>query len=681
MASYPEYPQTQDEAPLTDADPRRRRALLALLALGIVLVVVAIWVGYRFRGEYLALCLGAGWLGVIYTALAAWELRQGPAGADDAGAPPALTLLLAGATGLALTLVGVTLAWQWWDTYLGWLRGEPGPAGWRTWVSLLLAFAGLAVMFVGLQVARGQERARPLLRRLLYGYNAFLTGLLVLAILAVINVLAYAKLPDPINFTASTMYDLSSRSRSVLQGIAKPIKVYVIVSRGTLEDVELQTLLDRCREVNNRIGVEYLDPRSDPQPVRELAKRYSITGLEGVLIVSGAAPDESHQFIGLDDLYTTDFSTRGSRDQKFKGEDAVISAFAALEEGKSKPVIYFTQGHGEFDINDSGTARPGQGAGILRGRLEKRNYDVKPLTFSPADPKVPADATVVVIARPAMPFTAGEVKALRDYVKGTGPKKGKLLVLLDLTAGADGTPVRTGLEAFLAEFNVRVGNERVLSFQDLTGDPADVLAAFNPRVADRNKVAALFEGRAFQLRDVRPVEPAAEEAPGRPAGGFSAEPLLLALAQYGLWLEPNLTADPMALATALRRDREALVARLSQRDIPIGVAVTEPASSADPHAFMRPPAEGTPRLIVYGQAAMASNEFIEKGRGFYYEIIANSLDWLRGRPQSIGIEPKARSVFTLEPDANVGRIVLLPTGLMILGVIGLGAGVWAVRRQ
>src|SRR5260370_18542736 len=52
---------------------------------------------------------------------------------------------------------------------------------------------GLALMFASSQLGRSVERTSPNLRRYLYGYNAVLTGLLLLSILAVANVLTYVK--------------------------------------------------------------------------------------------------------------------------------------------------------------------------------------------------------------------------------------------------------------------------------------------------------------------------------------------------------------------------------------------------------------------------------------------------------------------------------------------------------
>jgi hypothetical protein len=658
---------------------RQRRAAYGLIVLAAVLAAAVGWLAYKYRAEYFTVNFALGLLAALYLVTGLyWLWRERASGETDENTRLSVLSLL-GFSGLIITAVGLALAWHWWDVYLDWLKAQPGKEGWRMWLSLIAIIGGLAVMFAGLQLGRTSERSNPLLRRLLYGYNAALGALLVLLILGVGNVLGYVKLTAPIDFTASSMYTLSSRSKNLLQSLDKPIKIYVLLVRGTTLELEMDTLLSNCRRINDRIQLEYLSPDLDPERIAELGKRYSFTAREGVLVVYGSEGSENHQFISAEDLYSLDQGR--SKDLKFKGEDALMSALNSLAEGKAKPVIYFTQGHGELDINDTTGTRLDQGAGLLRGRLEKRNYDVKPLNFSPADPKVPDDAAIVVIARPTDPYSPGVLKALREYMNPTKPntKPGKLLVLVDVPASGD-VAEQSGIESFLGQFNVRVGNERVLGLR-YEAAPL-ILARFNPQLVERNPIASLFEGVAIRLYSARPVRPSSEgEAPAA-NGRYQVEPLLMAMAAQGIWAEPNLKADPNELAAALRKDRKELEAKLSETDIPVGVAVSEATANPDPHSFMRPPEPGKPRMVVYGDATMACNQFMNERTGnTNYELIANTLDWLRERPQNLGIEPKNRNVFTLSPDTSVARMILLPGALMFLGIIGLGVGVWAVRRQ
>src|SRR5206468_5099207 len=102
-----------------------------------------------------------------------------------------LILLVGGCSGLTTFILSLSLAYQWRSTILGGLEKWQGPDWWHLWVCLLAMFGGLAVMLVSLSPARVAVHANSNVRVLVYGYNTALTGLLVLAILLVANVLVY----------------------------------------------------------------------------------------------------------------------------------------------------------------------------------------------------------------------------------------------------------------------------------------------------------------------------------------------------------------------------------------------------------------------------------------------------------------------------------------------------------
>ena len=87
--------------------------------------------------------------------------------------------------------------------------------------------------------------------------------------------------------------------------------------------------------------------------------------------------------------------------------------------------------------------------------------------MTPSTDKIPEDADIVAIARPRQEVPAKFLSALRDYLKGVNRKdnkKGKLIVLFDVVQrGGKGAMVRTGLEALVAEYGVRVSDNRVLN--------------------------------------------------------------------------------------------------------------------------------------------------------------------------------------------------------------------------
>jgi hypothetical protein len=243
--------------------------------------------------------------------------------------------------------------------------------------------------------------------------------------------------------------------------------------------------------------------------------------------------------------------------------------------------------------------------------------------------------------------------------------------------------MRTGLEDFVKEFNVEVGNERVLSLA--SENPAQVVVVFNPELTSENPLVATFGTKLIPLYNVRPVKPISTPPQGGPPGSEPrAESFLLAPASLGVWADADLQADPARIINDLQKNAKDLEVKLSRQPISVAVAVSESAASADPHAFMRPQAVQTPRLVVFGDATIACNRFASDRRGntLQYEVVANTLDWLREKPSNIGIEAKTRNVFTIDREnTSLSRMILLPAALMLLGILGLGTGVWIVRRQ
>src|SRR5207302_9963874 len=93
-----------------------------------------------------------------------------------------------------------------------------------------------------------------------------------------------------------------------------------------------------------------------------------------------------------------------------------------------------------------------------------------------------------------------------------------------------------------------------------------------------------------------------------------------------------------------------------------------------------------PKLVVFGDATFVSNALGGRsGEAFsiMFDIFAGALDWLRERPTNIGIEPRMAATFELNPEAQLKETQLkfLPLLVSVIGVVGLGLGVWLVRRQ
>ncbi len=704
MASSPNssQPQSTQQQWLVTLAQNRQQVACGLLAAGVVFALAwgvinfvylreNPWVGVEITLPAL-LCGAAGLVQLLYHPEERYRV--------DA---TRLVLLIVGAgIGLDLVLVSLTLGIQWWEQVAGGLKAWQSPEGRRFWFVLMLQISGLAIMFLSLQLARGEERSHAFLRRLVYGYNAVLTGLLLVLILLVLNVLAYIFLPANDPWTLKSIYKLSSRSENILQGLDQPTKIYVLLAgeeQVTLRNV--RALIENCRAVNDNIQVEYLSPDRDREKALQLAQKYKFGEREGILVVYGREPNTEHQFISKTALYSGSDMFAAQRENRFfKGESELLTALSYLSGGKQKPIVYFTQGNGELDITDARSREIDKGAGILKQRLERDNITVKGLELSSIEGRtsknpdvvisttVPKDATVVVIAGPRQLLPEYAVKALRDYMKAsgsaTGQGKGKMIVMLDVVVDPEGRMVRTGLEEFLSEFNVKVGDNRVLQISARISDSPQfvrALASPEPAVQARNPVAAAFQFPPFMfvLYNVRTVEP--EMGKGPDSFHYQADEFLLVPRQDELLAETDLRTDLGQLLANLFKPehRKELAAKLSQSNLPVAVTVTEQAPRADPHE--QPAA--TPRLVVFGDATLASNGWMaQRNLGPSYDLFYSLISWLRERPSDIGIEAKEQDIYVIDPAGiNYWRLIMLPAIVMFVGIIGLGAVVWVVRRR
>jgi hypothetical protein len=528
-----------------------------------------------------------------------------------------------------------------------------------------------------------------------------LSGLLLIMILIWTNILGYLWLPPASDWTKAQIYTLSTKSQNILKGLEKPLKVYVFVdSRDTQDYIDMMTLLDNATTISNKVEVEPVVVTRQPARASELMTKYSLVDAQGMLVVYGTGTDEEYQFIRMSDIVEQPMmmmGRRGGGERVFKGEDALMTAINYLEEGKKKSIIYFTQGHGELDVTGSSEeTRPDRKAQRLAESLQKANYEVKGLRLGgigkekpdrlreAVGKEVPEDAAVVVVAGPQTAFAANEIEALRQFMnpKEASKKKGKLIILLDVVVGPNERMVQTGLEPLLKEFGVEAAPERIL--QPNVKNPDVVTIRINPRLPESNPLATALKGFAVPMFDVRPVRPLTDARPG----AYQAEILAVAYSPAGLWPETNLS-DPVRLVAKYEREEFRSVQEKATNTLPVGLLVSESSLPSGPPGAMGQQ-DQKPRMVVFGDAGFASDQplpGVQPGRGtaqvdfLYYSLFASSLAWLRERPAAIGIEPKKRDEYKMNEDTDTGRLLWLPAGLMFVTVLGLGVGMWVVRRK
>jgi hypothetical protein len=261
----------------------------------------------------------------------------------------------------------------------------------------------------------------------------------------------------------------------------------------------------------------------------------------------------------------------------------------------------------------------------------------------------------------------------------------RLLVMLDVVWERNQV-VSGGLEGFLAKYGVRVTNDIVLSrwgvseVGDATACVVGLARACDP--AMRRALSSAIQPFTFlEARSVNPVTPS--------PGGYTVAPLLYTLPgeNYGQWAEPGLSEKPNEFIRRLAGvEGQAELRRRITNPTPVAVAVTVRENKAPPpEPGPAGGGAGPPRMVVIGEAKMATNYFIERGQEIYYELVVGSLGWLRDKPDipvAHKVAPKARKSYRLNlTSEEISGVRWLPMLAMLVGIIACGIGVGMLRRR
>jgi len=634
-----------------------------------------------------------------------------------------LVLYVGSLTGLCIALFTAVRVAMWWRTYFaGGVSAWQGENGWRFWLCAYIELAGLFLLFASLLLARADIRANVGMRRLLYGYNAVLTGILLLAVLVVLDIIVYVKLPSNVEWTATMgMYSLSETTATTLASLKQKVTVFVVMSRNSLEFSDVHDLLDNCEDVTNKLKAKYVSPDLDVEGYRELAKTYpevraarpnefGIGGASGrgLLVVYGDVAEGEkapHEFVAEKDLEEGGgFDPGGgSAPRAFKGEQVLVQTIQQLAEKNKKPKVYFTQLSGELLINDAPVklafdnrilADEFRGIGTLVSKLKKDNYEVQGLVWEAGLPlnrvlpgeqvtvaaqepqgkkelsketvEVPKDCKVLVIADPCIVFSKAVLEAIDRYLD----RGGKVMALTRAGILPNGQYNEDSMGELCKKLNVELTNDFIVKYATKNFDV--LLVKANVPKGTTNKVASQFARNSFTFFMPRTLRP------GKEPGQFKAEVILEVTEQVNgpVWVESKSPLDclraPAAYVSALRLGGK-LQDKASPDPLPVGVAVTD--------------RENHPQAIILGDDAFITSDYMAEhpAETANYEFFRSCLEWLGERPVAVigGIRPKERQFYRLSrDDVNGGsRLILLPMSLMVLTLAGLGTGIWIVRRK
>jgi ABC-type uncharacterized transport system involved in gliding motility auxiliary subunit len=497
-----------------------------------------------------------------------------------------------------------------------------GFSGW----SAGLVTAGGIVWTVAVVVSWRGITSYLLRRSTRYGLNALLLSFFVAVILFMIGFIGdrHSWRRD---LSATREFTLSEKTLNVLQGISKPIDIYVYYERASREAV--RDLLVEYSRRNRGLQIRIEDLNKNP----ELAERFGVTELGTIVFDAGDKVLRLRTF----------------------GEEDITNALIKVSRPGQKSV-YFLSGHGEKSFEDKGVF----GYSIAATALQRENYQPKALDLVAAG-EVASDCEVLVVSGAKSGVLDQEIQAIRRYMN----KRGRLFCLFD-------PRFESNLEGWVAVWGIHVGHDRIVD-----PSPTGQLLGRGPTTPLVNRYGVhpitkqFREPTYFQnARSVRRLQ----------LYGGSAQTAALVFSSAQSWAETNVfssqvgfdeddLAGPVSIAMAARIDVEGLHPEIDAAVVRVpGDEVVSREALEGAGGLTRSEA----RVVVFGDSDFAANQsFNDMGNG---NLFLNCMAWLSEDEDLIAVRPKvsdSRSV-TLSlaqiKMLNVVSIFILP-GLVFVSAL------------
>lgn len=485
---------------------------------------------------------------------------------------------------------------------------------WLNLNSLFLGLAGaLVVLAIGLDWKLYWEFFT--MRTTKHGMNMGAMIVLVVTLTVCVNYLAN-KHNKTWDLTQEKLNSLSEQTTKLLDGLKQEVEIKVFYKGPSAQDQrqKVKQALAMYQDYG-KVKIRFINAYVD----QELALKY-LNDLPD--------RDQGQVFVFIE------HNGRKVRVEEPFDEATITSGLIkATRESEAK--IYFVKGHGEKDIN----AEDDSGLKDFARALGEASFKVEPLSLMDK-PEVPADASIVAIVGPSMPYLEAELEALRKYVQGGG----RLFIALD-------PGQRHNLANLTKSLGVQFANNFVMTLNPVVGGgPATVLG----RTFDSgNDITRNFPaGGSFALFPLASEVKAAEDKPAN--------------VQVSELVKSDNLAFTMNDVTQQLRERP--------QTKPVTVAVS--AKSADGGG------EGEKKkgfeAVVVGDSDFIANRALLVGVN--RDLAMNAIAFLAGQNDLISIKPKMPkgSMITLTRAHKFG-VVIGGVALPILLLVGSGV-LWFRRR-
>jgi ABC-type uncharacterized transport system involved in gliding motility auxiliary subunit len=479
---------------------------------------------------------------------------------------------------------------------------------WALGISAALIVLGLASFAL-----LDPQRVRELLtgRQARYGSNAAIMLLAFLGILLVVNILVLQYPGKPFDFTEDRQNSLATVSLDTLKALPASVQATAFFTSQTPSDTARKLLTNFKNNSHGKFDFAFIDPDQNPLAARQAG----ITGDGKIYLQMG----DRHEIVAL------------------ASEQDITSALVRLM-NPGQQTIYFLTGHGERDIQTAGNTA----FTTAKSALVAKNYTVQSLNLI-ATNKIPDNATVIVIAGPTQPISAGEQTLLQDYVT----KGGALVVMeepIPLTQfGNSPDP----LAAYLAaNWGINFDNDIVIDTN--TSQPLYAVAS----TYGTHPITEKLQGLVSFYPSARSVSI---------ASNLTNKPTVLVTTANSAWGETDFAS--------LQANGQVAFDPAVDFPGPLTLAVAATDTTSGSH------------IIVFGDSDFASDAFFSQYANG--DMFINAIDWAAGQEQLINLNSPTAISRTLVLPSSFWLLVMAISFLFLLPGLIIAGGVisWLVRRS
>jgi gliding-associated putative ABC transporter substrate-binding component GldG len=296
-----------------------------------------------------------------------------------------------------------------------------------------------------------------LIKGLKEGTNALIMIIIVLAILAMIN-LIISRVFFRVDLTDGKIYTVSKSTKEVLARLDDIIKITAYFSTDLPPHLvnlsqQVKDILDEYQVYGHgKVHTAFIDPKEDT----EIEERMPAIGIPQVQ--AQTVEKDKAQVVNVYLGIAVEFEDKKEVIPLVRNVNSLeydlTSAIIKVSSEKAKTVGFLT-GHDEHDIYDD------MDYSVVRDELQKAKYSV--ITVDTTNEKeISADVDTIIVAGPKKPLSERDKYEIDQFIM----RGGKAVFLVDAIQMPRGmlfgTPLNTGLNDILAHYGIKLGNNLVL---------------------------------------------------------------------------------------------------------------------------------------------------------------------------------------------------------------------------